>query len=155
MYAILKTGGKQYKVSEGDVIYVEKLGVEDGATVTFDEVLAVGEGDSLTVGAPYVSGAAVTGTVEKTGKGKKINIFKMKPKKGYRKRQGHRQPYTKVTIARSTPKRHDPRHLLPHRAKRPAFRRRPGRPRGLRGGRGGHRMCGDLQRGHADACLAV
>lgn len=60
MYAILKTGGKQYKVSEGDVIYVEKLGVEDGATVTFDEVLAVGEGDKLTVGAPYVSGAAVT-----------------------------------------------------------------------------------------------
>ena len=93
MYAILKTGGKQYKVSEGDVIYVEKLGVEDGATVTFDEVLAVGEGDKLTVGAPYVSGAAVT------GKGKKINIFKMKPKKGYRRRQGHRQPYTKVTIA--------------------------------------------------------
>ena len=84
MYAILKTGGKQYKVSE---------------TVTIDEVMAVGEGDKLTVGAPYVSGAAVTGTVEKTGKGKKINIFKMKPKKGYRRRQGHRQPYTKVTIA--------------------------------------------------------
>ena len=97
MYAILKTGGKQYKVSEGDVIYVEKLGVEDG--VFFDEVLVVGEGDSITVGAPYVSGAVVTGTVEKTGKGKKINIFKMKPKKGYRRRQGHRQPYTKVTIA--------------------------------------------------------
>ena len=92
MYAILKTGGKQYKVSEGDVIYVEKLGVEDGATVSFDEVLVVGEGDSITVGAPYVSGAVVTGTVEKTGKGKK-------PKKGYRRRQGHRQPYTKVTIA--------------------------------------------------------
>ena len=99
MYAILKTGGKQYKVSEGDVIYVEKLGVEDGATVSFDEVLVVGEGDSITVGAPYVSGAVVTGTVEKTGKGKKINIFKMKPKKGYRRRQGHRQPYTKVTTA--------------------------------------------------------
>ena len=97
--AVIVTGGKQYTVAEGDVIYVEKLGVEDGATVTFDEVLAVGEGDSITVGAPYVSGAAVTGTVEKTGKGKKINIFKMKPKKGYRKRQGHRQPYTKVTIA--------------------------------------------------------
>ena len=92
MYAILKTGGKQYKVSEGDVIYVEKLGVEDGATVTFDEVLAVGEGDKLTVKS---NGC----TVEKTGKGKKINIFKMKPKKGYRRRQGHRQPYTKVTIA--------------------------------------------------------
>ena len=91
MYAILETGGKQYKVSEGDVIYVEKLGVEDGAAVTFDKVLAVGEGDSLTVGTPYVAGA--------TGKKKKINIFKMKPKKGYRRRQGHRQPYTKVTIS--------------------------------------------------------
>lgn len=79
MYAILKTGGKQYKVSEGDVIYVEKLGVEDGATVSFDEVLVVGEGDSITVGAPYVSGAVVTGTVEKTGKGKKIN-FPLLPK---------------------------------------------------------------------------
>ncbi len=99
MYAILKTGGKQYKVSEGDVIYVEKLGVEDGATVTFSEVLAVGEGDSINVGSPYVEGATVSGTAEKTGKGKKVHIFKMKPKKGYRRRQGHRQPYTKVTIA--------------------------------------------------------
>ena len=98
MYAILVTGGKQYKVSEGDVIYVEKLGVEDGATVTFDQVLAVGEGADLKVGAPYVEGATVVGTADKTGKQKKINIFKMKPKKGYRKRQGHRQPYTKVTI---------------------------------------------------------
>ena len=98
MYAILVTGGKQYKVSEGDVIYVEKLGVEDGATVTFDQVLAVGEGADLKVGAPYVEGATVVGTAEKTGKQKKINIFKMKPKKGYRKRQGHRQPYTKVTV---------------------------------------------------------
>ena len=71
MYAILKTGGKQYKVSEGDVIYVEKLGVEDGATVTFDEVLAVGEGDALTVGAPYVSGAAVTGTVERPARARR------------------------------------------------------------------------------------
>lgn len=98
MYAIFVTGGKQYKVSEGDVIYVEKLGVEDGAAVTFDKVLAVGEGADLKVGAPYVEGVAVTGTADKTGKQKKINIFKMKPKKGYRKRQGHRQPYTKVTI---------------------------------------------------------
>lgn len=98
MYAILVTGGKQYKVNEGDVIYVEKLGAEDGATVTFDKVIAVGDGADLKVGAPYVSGASVTATVEKTGKQKKINIFKMKPKKGYRKRQGHRQPYTKVTI---------------------------------------------------------
>lgn len=98
MYAILETGGKQYKVSEGDVIYVEKLGVDDGAAVTFDKVLAVGDGESLTVGAPYVEGATVSGTADKTGKQKKINIFKMKPKKGYRRRQGHRQPYTKVTI---------------------------------------------------------
>lgn len=98
MYAILETGGKQYKVSEGDVIYVEKLGVEDGTNVTFDKVLAVGDGAELTVGAPYVAGATVSGTADKTGKQKKINIFKMKPKKGYRKRQGHRQPYTKVTI---------------------------------------------------------
>lgn len=98
MYAIIKTGGKQYKVSEGDVIYVEKLGVEDGATVVFEEILAVGDGATLTVGAPFVAGATVTGVADKTGKQKKINIFKMKPKKGYRKRQGHRQPYTKVTI---------------------------------------------------------
>ena len=98
MYAILKTGGKQYKVSEGDVIYVEKLGVEDGATVSFDEVLVVGEGDSITVGAPYVSGAVVTGTVEKTGKGKKLNILTYRPKKGSMVRKGHRQPYTKVEI---------------------------------------------------------
>lgn len=98
MYAILETGGKQYKVSEGDVIYVEKLGVDDGAAVTFDKVLAVGDGENLTVGAPYVDGASVSGTADKTGKKKKINIFKMKPKKGYRRRQGHRQPYTKVTI---------------------------------------------------------
>ena len=98
MYAILVTGGKQYKVSEGDVIYVEKLGVEDGASVTFDQVLAVGEGADLKVGAPFVEGATVTGTVEKTGKQKKVIVYKMKPKKGYRRKQGHRQPYTKVTI---------------------------------------------------------
>ena len=73
MYAILVTGGKQYKVSEGDVIYVEKLGVEDGASVTFDKVLAVGEGADLKVGTPYVEGATVTGTADKTGKQKKIN----------------------------------------------------------------------------------
>lgn len=99
MYAILKTGGKQYKVSEGDTIYIEKLEQEDGSAVTFQEVLAVGEGDSLKVGTPFVEGASVSGTVVKNGKGKKIHIFKMKPKKGYRKRQGHRQPYTKVTIS--------------------------------------------------------
>ena len=98
MYAIVVTGGKQYKVSEGDVIYVEKLGVEDGSSVTFDKVLAVGEGADLKVGAPYVDGATVSTTVEKTGKQKKVLVYKMKPKKGYRRKQGHRQPYTKVTI---------------------------------------------------------
>ena len=99
MYAILDTGGKQYKVSEGDVIYVEKLGVEDGTSVTFDKVLAVGEGADLKVGAPYVEGATVAGTVDKAGKQKKVIVYKMKPKKGYRRKQGHRQPYTKVTIS--------------------------------------------------------
>ena len=98
MQAVIVTGGKQYSVKEGDVIYVEKLGAEADATVTFDQVLAVGEGADLKVGAPYVEGATVVGTADKTGKQKKINIFKMKPKKGYRKRQGHRQPYTKVTV---------------------------------------------------------
>ena len=99
MYAIIQTGGKQYKVSEGDVIYVEKLGVADDETVTFNEVLAVGEGGSLKVGAPTVDGASVTAkTLVAEGKSKKIIVFKYKPKKGYKKKQGHRQPYTQVKI---------------------------------------------------------
>ena len=98
MYAVIETGGKQYKVSEGDVIYVEKLDVEDGAAVSFDKVLVVGEGEGVKVGAPYVEGAVVSGTAVKTDKDKKIIVYKMKPKKGYRKKQGHRQPYTKVQI---------------------------------------------------------
>ena len=99
MYAIIKTGGKQYKVSEGDVIYVEKLGVEDEALVTFDEVLAVGEGESLKVGAPTVEGATVTAkALVGEGKAKKVVVYKYKPKKGYHKKQGHRQPFTKVVI---------------------------------------------------------
>lgn len=99
MYAIIKTGGKQYKVSEGDVIYVEKLGVADDETVTFNEVLAVGEGDSLKVGAPLVEGATVTAkALVAEGKAKKVIVFKYKPKKGYKKKQGHRQPFTKVVI---------------------------------------------------------
>lgn len=98
MYAVIETGGKQYKVSEGDVIYVEKLDVEDGASVSFDKVLVVGEGDGVKVGAPLVAGATVSGTAVKTGKSKKIVVFKYKPKKGYRRKQGHRQPYTKVQI---------------------------------------------------------
>lgn len=98
MYAIIETGGKQYKVCQGDVIYVEKIAANDGDEVVFDKVLAVGEGEQITVGTPVVEGAAVNGKIIKTGKGKKIIIYKMKPKKGYRKKQGHRQPYTKVEI---------------------------------------------------------
>ena len=98
MQAIIETGGKQYKVAEGDVIFVEKLEVEAGASVTFDKVLAVIDGEKATFGTPTVDGASVDATVVKNGKGKKIMIFKYTPKKGYRKRQGHRQPYTKVQI---------------------------------------------------------
>ncbi len=98
MNAIIETGGKQYKVAEGDVVFIEKLDVNAGDTVKFDKVLAVLDGDNATFGAPTVAGASVEATVEKNGKGKKIRIFKYNPKKGYRKRQGHRQPYTKVEI---------------------------------------------------------
>ena len=98
MHAIIETGGKQYKVAEGDVIFVEKLANEAGDAITFDKVLAVIDGDKATFGAPVVEGASVAATVVKNGKGKKIMIFKYTPKKGYRKRQGHRQPYTKVQI---------------------------------------------------------
>ena len=98
MNAIIVTGGKQYKVAEGDTLFIEKLEAEAGQTVTFDQVLAVLDGDNATFGAPVVEGASVTATVVKNGKGKKIRIFKYNPKKGYRKRQGHRQPYTKVEI---------------------------------------------------------
>ena len=97
MYAIIVTGGKQFKVSEGDTIYVEKLGVEDGAKVTFDNVLLVEKDGNVAAGSA-VSGAKVQGTVVKNGKQKKIMVFKYKAKKNYRRRQGHRQPYTKVTI---------------------------------------------------------
>ena len=98
MQAIIVTGGKQYKVAEGDTLFIEKLPNEAGDTVTFDKVLAVIDGDKITVGTPVVEGAKVDASVVKNGKGKKILVFKYKPKKGYRKRQGHRQPYTKVTI---------------------------------------------------------
>lgn len=100
MYAIIETGGKQYKVSEGDVIYVEKLNASEGEEVTFDKVLAVAKEGGLVVGAPLVSGASVSGKVEKHGKEAKIIVFKYKPKKNYRRKQGHRQPYTKVTISK-------------------------------------------------------
>ena len=97
-HAIIVTGGKQYRVAEGDVIFVEKLDVESGETVKFDQVLAVIDEESSVFGTPVVEGAVVTASAIKTGKGKKIRVYKMKPKKGYRKTQGHRQPYTKVQI---------------------------------------------------------
>ena len=97
MYAIIKTGGKQYCVEEGKVITIEKLDVEAGAEVAFDEVLLV-SGDSVKIGQPTVAGAKVTGTVLEQGKGAKIRIFKYKAKSNYRRRQGHRQPFTKVQI---------------------------------------------------------
>ncbi len=97
MQAIFVTGGKQYKVSEGDVIYVEKLNVES-ETVEFDNVLMTIDGDNVTVGAPTVEGAKVTAKVLKNGKAKKVLVFKFKAKKNYRRRQGHRQPYTKLQI---------------------------------------------------------
>ena len=97
MYAIIQTGGKQIKVAKGDSVLVEKLDVKEGETVTFDKVLLVG-GETVKVGAPYVKGASVTATVEKQGKAKKIIVFKYKAKKNYHKKQGHRQPFTKVQI---------------------------------------------------------
>ncbi|MCI2056344.1 MAG: 50S ribosomal protein L21 [Oscillibacter sp.] len=100
MHAIIETGGKQYTVAEGDVVYIEKLDLNAGDKIKFDHVLAVLDGDNATFGTPVVEGASVEATVEKNGKGKKIRIFKYNAKKGYRKRQGHRQPYTKVTIGK-------------------------------------------------------
>ena len=97
MYAIIATGGKQYKVAEGDIIKVEKLGVEAGETVTFDQVLAVSNGE-LTVGCPTVEGATVTASVVKEGKSKKVIVYKYKSKTGYHKKNGHRQLYTQVKI---------------------------------------------------------
>lgn len=98
MYAIIETGGKQYKVAEGDAIRVEKLNAEAGETVTFDKVLMIsGEGEAK-VGKPYVEAASVTGSVKANGRGKKVIVFKYKAKKGYSKKQGHRQPYTEVVI---------------------------------------------------------
>lgn len=97
-HAVIVTGGKQYRVAEGDVIYVEKLEAEAGETVTFDKVLCVVNDDNATVGTPVVDGATVTAKVEKSGKSAKVRVYKMKPKKGYRRTQGHRQPYTKLTV---------------------------------------------------------
>ena len=98
MQAIIVTGGKQYSVKEGDIIFVEKLGVEADATVTFDQVLAVVDGENSKFGAPVVAGASVEAKVLKNGKSKKITVFKYRPKKDSKSLQGHRQPYTKVVI---------------------------------------------------------
>lgn len=97
MYAIIETGGKQYKVAEGDVIQVEKLGVNANESYTFDKVLAIG-GDKLVLGTPYVKGAAVSATVEKEGKSSKVIAYKYKRKTGYHKKIGHRQLYTQLKI---------------------------------------------------------
>lgn len=98
MYAIIETGGKQYKVQEGETVFVEKLDVEAGDSVTIDKVLVVANGEDVKVGTPYVEGATVSASVVKNGKEKKIIVYKYKPKKGYHKKQGHRQPYTKLEI---------------------------------------------------------
>ena len=97
MYAVIETGGKQYRVQEGDVITVEKLNAEAGEKVTFDKVLLLNDDKEVKVGTPYLA-ETVTGTVVENGKGKKVIIFKYKAKKDYRKKQGHRQPYTAVKI---------------------------------------------------------
>lgn len=98
MYAVLSTGGKQYRVQEGDVIFVEKLNAEVDSTVELTEVLAVSNGDALKVGTPVVEGAKVVAKVLSQGKAKKITVFKYKAKKDYRKKAGHRQPYTKLVV---------------------------------------------------------
>ena len=98
MFAIIETGGKQYKVQEGDVIFVEKLAGEENSTVVFDKVIAVGDGSDIKVGTPYIEDAKVEASLIKTAKSSKIIVYKMKPKKNYRRKQGHRQPYTKVQI---------------------------------------------------------
>ena len=98
MFAIIQTGGKQYKVSEGDFIFVEKLGAEEGTEFVFDQVLAVSNDNGFVTGAPYVSGASVTAKVVRNGKAKKIYVMKYKAKKNEKKKIGHRQPYTKVQI---------------------------------------------------------
>lgn len=99
MYAIIETGGKQYKVEAGDVVFIEKLNVEAESEVVFDKVIAVADGDNLTFGAPYVEGAKVTAKAVKNGKAKKVVVMTYKSKKNEKRKMGHRQPYTKVEIS--------------------------------------------------------
>ncbi len=103
MYAIVETGGKQYRIQEGDLLKVESLGLEEGASVVFDKVLLVGKDDSVAVGAPYVQGASVTASVTGNGREPKILVFKFKSKKNYRRMKGHRQNYTEIRIDSLTP----------------------------------------------------
>ena len=98
MYAVIETGGKQYRVQEGDTLFVEKINTEEGDKIDFSKVLLVAKEEDLVVGKPYVEGAKVEATVLEQGKAKKVLVFKYKSKKNYRKKQGHRQPYTKVKI---------------------------------------------------------
>ncbi|MDL2233628.1 50S ribosomal protein L21 [Ruminococcaceae bacterium OttesenSCG-928-L11] len=102
MYAIIETGGKQYRVQEGDILFIEKLNANNDETITFDTVMAVGDDKGTQVGAPVVKGASVTAKVLKSGKAKKITVFTYKPKKGQKRKMGHRQPYTKVQISAIT-----------------------------------------------------
>lgn len=99
MFAIIETGGKQYKVNEGDILFVEKLDAEEGSSVTFDKVLAVSDNSEFKVGAPYIEGATVSANIVKNGKGKKIYVMTYKSKKNEKRKMGHRQPYTKVQIS--------------------------------------------------------
>ena len=128
MYAVIETGGKQYRVKEGDVIVVEKLKAEVGEKVEFDRVLCLGEGDKVTIGQPYLD-SAVTGQIVENGKGEKVIIFKYKSKKDYRKKQGHRQPFSKVEIltldGKPTVKREAPKASAPAKAAAPAKKEAP------------------------------
>ena len=99
MYAVIKTGGKQYRVAEGQTLKVEKLEIEEGASVEFDTVLMIADGDQIAVGAPYVEGARVTATIKSQGRGPKVRIVKFRRRKHYRKTQGHRQSFTELSIS--------------------------------------------------------
>lgn len=98
MYAVIETGGKQYKVSEGTVVRIEKIVAEEGASVDFDKVLLVGDGEKITIGAPYVAGGKVTATIQTHGRAKKVTIIKFRRRKHFRKQMGHRQHFTEVKV---------------------------------------------------------